>query len=390
MSGAVWFLLILTAHCLSLVRSDSVCPCETRDLCKQITDVKEFEVYVFDVGGKTWKSYDWSKVTTVAAFGKFDPELMCYAHSKGARLVLKGDVPLSDIVDPSNRTAWILEKVTLAKKQFMDGINIDIEQEVEEASPEYYALTALVRETTEAFHREIPGSQVSFDVAWSPKCIDKRCYDYVAIAEVSDLVFVMSYDEQSQIWGDCIAKANAPLNQTLTAYDDYITLKIDPKKLVMGVPWYGYDYTCVELSQEGICTIRQVPFRGAPCSDAAGRQVPYKIMMKQINGSISGRMWDKVQHAPYYNYKVLKSQAVRSRSNIFDDQGQIHQVWYDDPESISQKAAYVRERGLRGIGMWNGNLLDYGSNPVARQQTRAMWSALKPAAQRLRSTASAD
>lgn len=42
----------------------------------------------------------------------------------------------------------------------MDGINIDIEQEVNETSPEYYALTELVKETTDAFHREIPGSQV--------------------------------------------------------------------------------------------------------------------------------------------------------------------------------------------------------------------------------------
>lgn len=43
----------------------------------------------------------------------------------------------------------------------MDGINIDIEQAVESESPEYYALTRLVNETTEAFHREIPGSQVN-------------------------------------------------------------------------------------------------------------------------------------------------------------------------------------------------------------------------------------
>lgn len=48
------------------------------------------QVFVFDVGGKAWKFYDWSHVTTVAAFGKYDAELMCYAHSKGARLVLKG------------------------------------------------------------------------------------------------------------------------------------------------------------------------------------------------------------------------------------------------------------------------------------------------------------
>lgn len=45
---------------------------------------------MFDVGQKTWKSYDWSQITTVATFGKYDSELMCYAHSKGARVVLKG------------------------------------------------------------------------------------------------------------------------------------------------------------------------------------------------------------------------------------------------------------------------------------------------------------
>lgn len=49
-----------------------------------------FQVFVFDVGKETWKSYDWSKITTVAAFGKYDPELMCYAHSRGSRIVLKG------------------------------------------------------------------------------------------------------------------------------------------------------------------------------------------------------------------------------------------------------------------------------------------------------------
>lgn len=72
----------------------------------------------------------------------------------------EGDVPLSYIVDQGNRTAWITEKVKLAKSQFMDGINIDVEQAVEQGSPEYHALTDLVNETTETFHREIPGSQV--------------------------------------------------------------------------------------------------------------------------------------------------------------------------------------------------------------------------------------
>lgn len=62
-------------------------------------------------------------------------------------------------------------------------------------------------------------------MAWSPKCIDKRCYAYKEIADSCDLVFVMSYDEQSQIWGDCIAMANAPLNQTLAGKKCYFVFK---------------------------------------------------------------------------------------------------------------------------------------------------------------------
>lgn len=33
------------------------------------------------------------------------------------------------------------------------------------------------------------------------------------------------------------------------AYDQYLNLKISPKKIVMGVPWYGYDYPCLNFSQ---------------------------------------------------------------------------------------------------------------------------------------------
>ncbi|XP_053105372.1 di-N-acetylchitobiase isoform X2 [Hemicordylus capensis] len=301
---------LLLALFLQLQLSASTCPCQDPSLCNPISGSKDFEVFVFDVGGKTWKFYDWSQITTVATFGKYDPELMCYAHSKGARVVLKGDVSVKEIVDPFVRAAWIGQQIDLAKKQYMDGINIDIEQEVNKSSAEYYALTALVKETTEAFHKEIPGSQVTFDVAWSPECIDKRCYNYSGIADSCDFVFVMSYDEQSQVWTECIAGANAPYNQTLAGYDDYLDLGINPKKLVMGVPWYGYDYTCLHLS------------------------------MDSHNAS--------------------------------------HQVWFDNPRSISLKAAYVKEHGLRGIGMWNGNCLDYSGGSVARKQTEAMWEALKP------------
>ncbi|XP_014595559.1 di-N-acetylchitobiase [Equus przewalskii] len=337
------------------------CPCQDPNLCRPISHRPNFEVFVFDVGEKTWKFYDWSQITTVVLFETYDSELMCHAHSKGARVVLKGDVSLKAIMDPNFRASWITQQVQLAKTQYMDGINLDIEQELSCSSPEYDALTALVKETADSFHREIEGSQVTFDVNWSPRYTD-RCYNYTAIADACDFVFVMSYDEHNPVWSKCTAAANAPYNTTLTGYDDFIKKGINPKKLVMGLPWYGYDYTCLNLSKDDVCFTAKA--HSPPCSGVLTHQVPYKEIMKQVNSSLSGIQWDKDQKSPYYNYK--------------DSDGRIHQVWFDNPQSISLKAAYIQNRGLLGIGMWNANCLDYSGDPIAKWQTEDMWRALKP------------
>ncbi|XP_061423741.1 di-N-acetylchitobiase isoform X1 [Lethenteron reissneri] len=361
-------LLLLLLPLLLLLRAaggeerGAACPCPVQTLCLPPSLTPAYEVYVFHVGGKDWMLYDWTKVTTVAIFSGFDAELMCYAHSKGARVVLKGDVDVQSVVEPAARARWVQQQVVLAQSHFMDGINLDIEAAVGNSSAARAALTALARETTAAFHSQIPGSQVTFDVAWSPDCIDGRCYDYPAIAEAVDFLFVMSYDMQSQIWEDCIAMANAPYVKTVQGYEKYIYLGIAPAKLVMGIPWYGYDYPCLNLSEHAVCSIPKVPFRGAPCSDAAGKQIAYKRIVRMLNESHTVPQWDDKQKAPYFTYKNRK--------------GAIHQLWYDDPKSLAIKAAYGRSRGLRGIGMWNGDLLDYSQDPLCQNQTQEMWAVL--------------
>lgn len=56
---------------------------------------------------------------------------------------------------------------------------------------------------------------MTYDVAWSPHCVDNRCYDVKALSEVTDFLFVMAYDERSQISGPCIAGPNSAYNLTL-------------------------------------------------------------------------------------------------------------------------------------------------------------------------------
>ncbi|XP_069497820.1 di-N-acetylchitobiase-like isoform X2 [Ambystoma mexicanum] len=282
---------------------------------------------------------------------------MCYAHSKRARVVLAGNVELRYIIDPNNRTAWINQQVDQAKKMHLDGINLDIEEGVLMFSPAYYALTALVQETAKTFHKEIQGSQVSFDGTWSPTADLTRCYNYSAIAKACDFLFVMSYDMRYIIG---LAGANSPYEQALAGYEAYIKLGINPEKLLMGVPWYGYDYICRNLHEPRVCTLKHT----RPYKSKVGDQVCYCTLMKQVNGSLTGRLWDDKDKSPYFDYK--------------DAAGYFHQVWYDDPQSISLKAAYVKERGLGGIGMWHANCLDYSDDPVAIQQTKDMWKALRP------------
>lgn len=63
--------------------------------------------------------------------------------------------------------------------------------------------------------------------------------------------------------------------------------------------------TQVVFLQDHVCSVAKIPFRGAPCSDPVGHQVPYKAIMKQIvPRSLSGILWDKEQKAPYVEYKA--------------------------------------------------------------------------------------
>jgi di-N-acetylchitobiase len=330
------------------------------------------EILAFSTQRDKWPHYDWTKVTTVAIFYPVNAsnateigelyELVCYAHSKGARVVLSGNFPVANLSNETQQNSWIKERLEEATEWFLDGINIDIEEPINDSTVRD-ALTQFVIDVKVAFSSEIPGSQVTFDVAWSPNCIDGRCYDAAGLAYSVDFLIVMSYDERSQIYGNqCIASANSPLGKTIRGIEQYLELGIPRNKIVLGQPWYGYDYPCLNVSEDLICSINKIPFRGAPCSDAAGQEDGYGNIQQLLLNSTTGRIWNKTLSAPFFDYKATD--------------GVVHQVWYDDPESLGLKYDYALANGLRGIAMWTSDSLDYSNNTNATAQTKAMWNAL--------------
>ena len=346
----------------------AACPCDSEEQCLPVKSFPSKEVLGFMVSTDNFHLYDWSKLTTLAVFTEMTSqelaELVCFAHSRNVRVVLKADYPASALSDSDRRSKWVADLLDQVQQSFLDGINIDFEQAIEKGSADSSYLTQLVQEAYTEFKSANSSYQVTFDVAWSPNGIDDRWYEYEALARYTDFLVIMGYDERSQIWtGPCVAGANSPLPGTIAGVQGYTQLGIPASKLVLGLPWYGYNYPCTSLSQTGVCSIRYVPFRGANCSDAAGTENPFSAILLLLANSTSGRLYDDATSSPYFMYK--------SADRNF-------QVWYDDTQSLSLKYGFAKDKELRGLAFWNVDSLNYtvdGSGKLP-EPTLKMWQAI--------------
>ena len=66
--------------------------------------------------------------------------------------------------------------------------------------------------------------------------------------------------------------------------------------------------------------------------------------------------WDNWSSTPYFSYM----DAYKLR----------HEVWIDNPRSLSLKFGFAKAAGARGVGCWSAGLLDYN-------HTAQFWSAFK-------------
>jgi di-N-acetylchitobiase len=360
----------VTLIVIAFASAQSSCPCAHQSLCNQITTQFDKELFAFQAFGDAWEDYPWDKViislkcrcnsiqiTTVAIFGTEDPQIMCTAHENGVKVVLAPPYPKEELTNSTYLQLWIEQQIEAVEAFHADGINVDFESAIDPSQAP--SLTQMMKQTYTAFKAKSPYYQVTFDAAWSPNCIDERCYDFLGLSLYSDFLVIMDYDLRSQIYGPCVASANSPLDLVIQGMEAFMSLGIPSSKLVMGLPWYGYDYPCIEFDGK-TCAITPVPFRGANCSDAAGSQYGYNDIQSWLQNNVtSGRQWDSQLLAPYFSYT---------------NGGQTYQVWYDDAESISYKVTYAKKAQLHGVSMWTADYLDYKGHP---EDAAKMWRALE-------------
>ncbi|ETO59366.1 hypothetical protein F444_22274 [Phytophthora nicotianae P1976] len=374
------------------------CPCSSASLCLPVDFAGKKtrkEIFAFSVAtDDRWKQYDWEQLTTVA--WNEDKELLCHAHSKGVKIVVKHNFDdVNQLCNVSARQEWIKVQCqctslratacsapieccdcvlqttyNMIVENYADGVNIDTEKPMHGETSK--CLASLVHELRHELeqHALTQNAQITFDVPWAPRGVDGRYYPWSELAAASDFLFVMSYDMRSQIYDACVAGANSPLALVKQGLQEFLFANdIAPSKLVLGVPWYGYRYPCLQEQQGAAiddaswCQIRPVPFFGAPCSDAAGGQIDYGDIRRLVKSHGLLEQWDPTTLTPFVWYSP--------------PEGGRYQIWFDNPRSLKAKYALVCELGLRGVGMWNADTLDY----TAVNDSQTMWSSLAEALQ---------
>ena len=147
-----------------------------------------------------------------------------------------------------------------------------------------------------------------------------------------DYLFIMGYDLHGS-WDD-YADFNAPLyipsepspqykvsvNQGVSAY---LNAGASPKKLVLGMPFYGYCY-------EGVSTANHGLFSTFTSAKAIGYD---SVVSKYLNNSAFTSYYHSTAMVPY----------------LF---GNHTFISYENPQSIAQKAALAKKYGLLGVGAW--------------------------------------
>lgn len=150
------------------------------------------ELLAFQMNYQNYRSYP--NQTTIAIFAnQYNSEILCSAHSRNIRVVCNGYFAKSILMDPQEQDRWVREKLEFVKNNFLDGLNIDFEDEMfANETQNVAALNSFTSKIANAFKVANEYYQVSFDFRWAPG--GGRFYDYAAIAKSLDFAVIMSYD----------------------------------------------------------------------------------------------------------------------------------------------------------------------------------------------------
>jgi spore germination protein YaaH len=206
----------------------------------------------------------------------------------------------------------ILNILSLAKTSRLTGINIDFEGMFPADRDAY---TSFVTDLATQLHAQ--GSMLMLSVP--AKSMDDPsdswtgAFDYAALGKKADFMQVMTYDEHVPGQG---AGPVAGLDW-MTGNLNYAVSQINPGKILLGLPAYGYDFDVTHNT---------------------GVQVDWKDSAALVASTGAHPVWDPVSESEHFDYTAAD--------------GSVHQVWYETAQGIQDKAHFAVTLNLAGVSMW--------------------------------------
>lgn len=144
-------------------------------------------------------------------------------------------------------------------------------------------------------------------------------HDYPAHGALVDHVILMTYE-----WGYTYgpAQAVAPVDQVEKVLQ-YAVSVIPSRKILMGIPNYGYDWT--------------LPFVQGSSAQSLSNTGAVELASR-VRAQIQ---FDEKAQSPFFTY--------------YDTSGKQHEVWFEDARSIQAKLLLVDKYHLGGVSYWTAN-----------------------------------
>lgn len=265
------------------------------------------------------------------------------AHSSGTRVVLTltqmdNSQILALMDDNGAQEKAINDAVGEVKKRGIDGINVDFEYQGDPGEAYRKKFSAFVSNLTNKMHSEVPSSRVTVSV-YASAVKEPKIYSIGELSNASDGIFMMAYD--FAVAGSDNAIPTSPLYgassgkywyDVSTAVSDFLT-QMSPSKLILGVPYYGYNYRVSTPSVKA----QTVGWASGVAQMYADAQDSIKADNTELSGFETG--WDNDGKVSYKAYFAPATGAWRM-------------IFLEDTRSLAIKYDFAKEKHLEGVGMW--------------------------------------
>lgn len=240
-----------------------------------------------------------------------------------------------DAAKPENRVAFVHSCIArfleghvapgVEMGRVFDGIDVDWEYPDANHADDFYALMAEFRRQMDALH---PGLTLSIASGASVKNIDP--IDWKRVAASVDQIGVMTYDYQGP-WSHTtgfvapLQSANEHDETVASVIEAYLAAGVPSRKLLLGLPFYAYQW-------------QNVPDNGTHGLGQKGDPV-----RGNLNQSTATSLLAANASARLYRDPASLAPWVYDGNNF---------LTFEDPTSVRAKAAFAASRQLGGVMIW--------------------------------------